>query len=82
MSTRGHVRSPEDRSDVETKENYVAVTYDMAFVRQIAHTVTVLHQGTVLCEGPVEQVQQDPRVLEVYLGQSGRPTRDAAEAAH
>jgi urea transport system ATP-binding protein len=42
----------------------------------------VLHQGTVLCEGPVEQVQRDPRVLEVYLGQSGRPARDAAEAAH
>ena len=32
-------------------------------------TVTVLHQGTMLCEGPVEQVQNDPRVLEVYLGQ-------------
>jgi urea transport system ATP-binding protein len=31
--------------------------------------VTVLHQGAVLCEGPVEQVQADPRVLEVYLGQ-------------
>ena len=37
-------------------------------VRQIARKVTVLHQGTVLCEGPVEQVQSDPRVLEVYLG--------------
>jgi urea transport system ATP-binding protein len=49
----------------------------MEFVRQIARTVTVLHQGSVLCEGPVEQVQRDPRVLEVYLGQ-----RHAAEAAH
>jgi len=37
----------------------------------------VLHQGTVLCEGPVEQVQRDPRVLEVYLGQ-----RHAGEAVH
>ena len=41
----------------------------MEFVRQIARKVTVLHQGTVLCEGPVDQVQSDPRVLEVYLGQ-------------
>jgi len=36
--------------------------------------VTVLHQGTVLCEGPVEQVQRDPRVLEVYLGQRRETT--------
>jgi urea transport system ATP-binding protein len=49
----------------------------MEFVRQIARTVTVLHQGTVLCEGPVEQVQQDPRVLEVYLGQRGGAGRGA-----
>jgi urea transport system ATP-binding protein len=38
--------------------------------------VTVLHQGTVLCEGPVAQVQSDPRVLEVYLGHR-RETADA-----
>jgi urea transport system ATP-binding protein len=37
-------------------------------VRQIARTVTVLHEGTVLCEGPVEKIQSDPRVIEVYLG--------------
>ena len=36
----------------------------------IARTVTVLHEGSVLCEGPVDQVQQDERVLEVYLGRS------------
>jgi urea transport system ATP-binding protein len=51
----------------------LVIEHDMEFVRQIARTVTVLHQGTVLCEGPVERVQADPRVLEVYLG---RP-RDA-----
>jgi len=67
---------------IAAERSVLVIEHDMAFVRQIAHTVTVLHQGTVLCEGPVEQVQQDPRVLEVYLGQSGRPTRDAAEAAH
>jgi urea transport system ATP-binding protein len=67
---------------IAAERSVLVIEHDMAFVRQIAHTVTVLHQGTVLCEGPVEQVQQDPRVLEVYLGQSGRPTRAAAEAAH
>jgi urea transport system ATP-binding protein len=40
----------------------------MEFVRQIARKVTVLHEGTVLCEGSVEQVQSDPRVMEIYLG--------------
>jgi urea transport system ATP-binding protein len=46
----------------------LVVEHDMEFVRQTAHKVTVLHEGTVLCEGPVEQVQDDPRVVEVYLG--------------
>jgi urea transport system ATP-binding protein len=46
----------------------VVIEHDMEFVRQIARTVTVLHEGTVLCEGPVEKVQSDPRVIEIYLG--------------
>ena len=40
----------------------------MEFVRQIARKVTVLHEGTVLCEGNFEEVQNDPKVIEVYLG--------------
>jgi urea transport system ATP-binding protein len=53
---------------IAAERSVLVIEHDMEFVRQIARTVTVLHQGTVLCEGPVEQVQQDPRVLEVYLG--------------
>ena len=41
----------------------------MEFVRSIARTVTVLHEGRVLAEGPMAQVQKDPRVIEVYLGE-------------
>lgn len=48
----------------------IVIEHDMEFVRQIARTVTVLHQGSVLCEGSMEQVQTDPRVIEVYLGQA------------
>jgi len=48
----------------------LVIEHDMEFVRNIARTVTVLHEGRVLCEGPVEQVQQDERVMEVYLGRS------------
>ncbi len=48
----------------------IVIEHDMEFVRQIARTVTVLHQGSVLCEGTMDQVQNDPRVIEVYLGDS------------
>lgn len=48
----------------------IVIEHDMEFVRQIARgTVTVLHQGSVLCEGTIDEVQSDPRVIEVYLGQ-------------
>ena len=46
----------------------LVVEHDMEFVRQTAHRVTVLHEGQVLCEGSVEHVKSDPRVVEVYLG--------------
>ena len=46
----------------------IVIEHDMEFVRQVARKVTVLHQGSVLCEGSFEEVQNDPRVIEVYLG--------------
>ena len=49
----------------------IAIEHDMEFVRQIANDrVTVLHQGSVLCEGTMDQVQNDSRVIEVYLGEA------------
>lgn len=50
------------------EHSVVVVEHDMDFVRSIARKVTVLHQGSVLSEGTMDQVQQDPRVVEVYLG--------------
>src|SRR5438046_119725 len=50
------------------KHSIVVIEHDMTFVRQIARKVTVLHQGTVLCEGSVDEVQNNERVIEVYLG--------------
>ncbi len=47
----------------------IVIEHDMEFVRQIAKQVTVLHQGSVLCEGIMDEVQNDPKVIEVYLGQ-------------
>ncbi len=46
----------------------IVVEHDMDFVSRIARTVTVLHEGSVLAEGPMDVVQSDQRVIEVYLG--------------
>jgi len=50
------------------KHTLMVVEHDMEFVRKIADKVTVLHEGSVLAEGSLEQVQADERVVEVYLG--------------
>jgi urea transport system ATP-binding protein len=56
------------------KHTIVVIEHDMVFVRQIAagRKVTVLHQGSVLCEGSVDEVQNNERVLDVYLGRKKR----------
>jgi len=46
----------------------VVVEHDMEFVRALGAKVTVLHEGSVLAEGSIDQVQNDHRVIEVYLG--------------
>ena len=56
----------------------LVIEHDMEFVPSLARKVTVLHEGSVLCEGSVDEVQRDERVREVYLGRS----RSRTEAAH
>lgn len=63
------------------KEHAVLVVeHDMEFVRQTAHRVTVLHEGSVLCEGSVDMVQRDPRVVEVYLGRGHKADADDSQS--
>ena len=52
------------------KHAIVVIEHDMDFVRQIARIVTVLAEGTVICEGTVEKVQTDDHVREIYLGRA------------
>lgn len=55
-------------NSIATDQSILVIEHDMEFVRQIANKVTVLHAGSVLCEGSIGEVQNDPRVMEVYLG--------------
>jgi urea transport system ATP-binding protein len=61
-------RTAEILASLEGQHTVVVVEHDMDFVRSIARTVTVLDEGRVLAEGPMDKVQNDPRVVEVYLG--------------
>lgn len=62
-------RTAELLTGLAGKHSVVVVEHDMEFVRSIARKVTVLHEGSVLTEGNMDQVQNDPRVIEVYLGE-------------
>ena len=59
------------------KHSLIVVEHDMTFVKQIAQDgqVTVLHQGSVLCEGRFDEVQSNPKVREVYLGRGKHGNR-------
>jgi urea transport system ATP-binding protein len=75
MSDEETIRTGELLVSLAPQHSLIVIEHDMAFVRQIARKVTVLHQGSILCEGSVEQVQNDERVIEVYLGRKHEPKR-------
>ena len=62
-------RTAELLTSLAGRHSVVVVEHDMDFVRSIAKRVTVLHQGSVLAEGTMDEVQNDPKVVEVYLGE-------------
>ena len=61
-------RTAELLKSLAGSHSVVVVEHDMGFVRSIADQVTVLHQGRVLAEGRLDELQVDPTVIEVYLG--------------
>ena len=54
--------------EINRDRTVVVVEHDMTFVRELGVKVTVLHEGSVLAEGPLDMVSADPKVIEVYLG--------------
>ncbi|MFF0306346.1 urea ABC transporter ATP-binding protein UrtD [Streptosporangium sp. NPDC004379] len=68
MSQGERERTGELLTSIARERTVVVIEHDMEFLRRYASRVTVLHEGRVLVEGPVEQVREDPRVQEVYLG--------------
>ncbi|MOA44178.1 leucine/isoleucine/valine transporter ATP-binding subunit [compost metagenome] len=68
MSVSERERTAELLNRISRNRSLIVIEHDMEFVKNIAHKVTVLHQGRVLAEGSMDKVQSDPRVVEVYLG--------------
>jgi len=54
--------------DINRNHTIIVVEHDMAFVRELGVKVTVLHEGAVIAEGSIDQVSENERVIEVYLG--------------
>ncbi len=70
MTPEERARTGELLQSIAAERSVMVIEHDMAFMREFAHKVTVLHEGKVLAEGSVAEVQDDPTVQQVYLGRS------------
>ena len=68
MSVKEREQTAELLNKISQGRSVLVIEHDMEFVARIAHKVTVLHQGKILATGDMETVQNDPKVIEVYLG--------------
>jgi urea transport system ATP-binding protein len=68
MSVREREQTAELLKRICVNRSMIVIEHDMDFVKKIADKVTVMHQGKILAEGPMDRVQADPKVIDVYLG--------------
>ncbi len=68
MSVRERAETVNLIKKISKNRSIVVIEHDMEFVKQIADRVTVMHLGKVIAEGSMEHVQQNPKVIEVYIG--------------
>ncbi|MBL1458941.1 MAG: urea ABC transporter ATP-binding protein UrtD [Methylophaga sp.] len=68
MSAKERDETAELLNRICQNRSVIVIEHDMEFVKKIARKVTVLHQGKILAEGTMDNVQADEKVIEVYLG--------------
>jgi urea transport system ATP-binding protein len=68
MSAKERDQTADLLNKICNNRSVLVIEHDMEFVKKIAHKVTVLHQGKILAEGAMDKVQEDEKVIEVYLG--------------
>jgi urea transport system ATP-binding protein len=68
MSAKERDQTADLLNRISQNRSVLVIEHDMEFVKKIAHKVTVLHQGKILVEGPMDKIQNDEKVIEVYLG--------------
>lgn len=68
MSAKERDQTADLLNKICKNRSVIVIEHDMEFVKKIAHKVTVLHQGKILAEGAMDKVQEDEKVIEVYLG--------------
>lgn len=68
MSKAERIKTGQMIREIAKDRTVLIVEHDMDFVREYADIVTVMHEGTLLCQGTMAEVQSNPRVHEVYLG--------------
>jgi branched-chain amino acid transport system permease protein len=68
MSRGETLRTVELVKRLAQRSTVIVVEHDMEFVRQLGASVTVFAQGQVFASGTIDEIQEDERVLEIYLG--------------
>lgn len=68
MSVKERAKTAELIRRIAANHSIIIIEHDMEFVQEIADRVTVMHLGRVICEGTMETVRNDPKVIEVYIG--------------
>lgn len=82
MTRQERAKTGELLKEIARGRSVMVIEHDMEFVRRFSTKVTVLHEGKVLSEGTLEQVQNDQRVIETYLGRGRASSSQGPGAGH
>jgi branched-chain amino acid transport system permease protein len=72
MTREETLRTAELIKELGKSVNVIVVEHDMEFVRHLDVPVTVFHQGNVFAQGSLDELRQDERILDIYLGRGGK----------